>query len=92
MHWILGWAPMESREWAAYNLAVIVSRPRTGSGLPAEPIRVARVEYDRLEPAGSITAIAVDRAPNAAVDWARQTLVVRWGASSGLNPAALGPP
>jgi hypothetical protein len=72
-------------DWSAFNLLIWVPRP-TGHPVAARGlVQAAKTEYDHLEPAGSITAIDIDRAANASVKLEKAGLIIRWGPSSGLN-------
>lgn len=83
--WTIGWGGIHSMDWAAFNLVVVVPRPTAHPVAGRRLVQAAKTEYDHLEPAGSITAIGIDRAANARVNLEGAGLVIRWGPSSGLN-------
>jgi hypothetical protein len=83
--WTIGWGGVHSMDWAAFNLVVVVPRPTTHPVAGRRLVQAAKTEYDHVEPAGSITAIGIDRAANARVNLEGAGLVIRWGPSSGLN-------
>jgi hypothetical protein len=85
LQWIIAWGRDYRPDWGAFNLFVAVPRAVGKRDQPNRLVRQARIEYGQLEPAGSIIAMSMDRTPNAAVEWAGQALVIRWGPSSGLN-------